>query len=240
MAPSYYEYAYAVSEEGLSAVMGLLSGLPSVLLGIAGYVLTALALYTLAKRRGINHPWLSWVPVANSWIIGSLSDQYRYVVKGENRSKRKSLLILKGINIVISVGMLVLIAGAVFAAIEGSMYGYYREEDLLADIMGPLLGVVGLAIPLLGVAIAGAVIRYMALYDIYTSMDPGNNVLFLVLSILFSVTEPFFLFFNRKKDLGMPPRRQTCPTPPVQEEPWTLQEPQRQSPEEPWEDKDYL
>ena len=32
-------------------------------------------------------------------------------------------------------------------------------------------------------------------------------LLFLVLSIVFSVTEPFFLFFNRNKDGGMPPRR---------------------------------
>mgnify|MGYP000871341546 CR=1 FL=1 len=56
-------------------------------------------------------------------------------------------------------------------------------------------------------AIAYAVIYYMALYDIFRSLDPNNCVLFLVLSIVFSVTEPFFLFFNRNKDGGMPPRR---------------------------------
>jgi hypothetical protein len=47
----------------------------------------------------------------------------------------------------------------------------------------------------------------MALYDVYRSLDPANAVLYLVLSILFSPTEPFFLFFNREKDLGMPPRK---------------------------------
>ena len=70
-----------------------------------------------------------------------------------------------------------------------------------------LVGVLGLYLPLVGVAIAYAVIYYMALYDIFKSLDPGNCVLFLVLSIVFSVTEPFFLFFNRNKDGGMPPRR---------------------------------
>ena len=39
-------------------------------------------------------------------------------------------------------------------------------------------------------------------------------MLFLVLSILFGVTEPFFLFFSRNKDDGMPPRKQ-----PVQDAP---------------------
>ena len=56
--------------------------------------------------------------------------------------------------------------------------------------------------------IAVLVIRYIAMYDLYTSCTPQNNVLFLVLSIFFSVTEPFFVFFIRNKDEGMPPRRQ--------------------------------
>ena len=67
---------------------------------------------------------------------------------------------------------------------------------------------VGLCLPMAGIAIAAAVVRYIAMYDIYTSCDPQNNILFLVLSILFSVTEPFFLFFSRNKDGGMPPRKQ--------------------------------
>ena len=65
-----------------------------------------------------------------------------------------------------------------------------------------------MCLPLIGISIAYAVFRYMALYDIYKSLDPANCVLFLVLSILFGVTEPFFLFFSRNKDDGMPPRKQ--------------------------------
>ena len=58
-----------------------------------------------------------------------------------------------------------------------------------------------------GAGIAKAVVYYMAMYDLYTSCSPENNVLFLVLSIVFRVTEPFFIFFNRNHDMGMPPRR---------------------------------
>ena len=67
----------------------LTSGIPSMLLGIASYILSSLALYALAVRRGIDKAWLSWVPVLKVWIVGSLSDQYRYVVKGQVKSKRK-------------------------------------------------------------------------------------------------------------------------------------------------------
>jgi len=72
-----------------------------------------------------------------------------------------------------------------------------------------VLGALGWVIPLMGVAIASAVFRFMALYDLYTSCDPRNSVIYLVLSILFPVTEPFFIFFNRNRDEGMPPRRET-------------------------------
>ena len=236
MAPSYFEYSYAVDDGIASAFISLLSGLPYGLLTVAGYVLTSLALYTLAKRRGINHPWLSWVPVVNCWIIGSLSDQYRYVVKGEEKSKRKILLVLNMISFLIGLAIIVLAIGAIFGIIDNSMYGAYPGDDMLEEVLAPLLGVLGLSLPLAGISIAIVVIRYMALYDIYTSMDPGNNVLFLVLSIIFGVTEPFFLFFNRNKDLGMPPRRQEHYEAPPQEPQWQPPQP----PEEPWENKDYL
>ena len=56
-------------------------------------------------------------------------------------------------------------------------------------------------------AVPLAVIRFVALYDLYASCQPGNKVLFLLLSILFGKTEAFFIFFLRNRDEGMPPRK---------------------------------
>ena len=61
-------------------------------LSILAYILQALALYTIAKRRGIRKPWLAWIPFGNSWILGSLSDQYHYVTKRTIKNRRKLLL----------------------------------------------------------------------------------------------------------------------------------------------------
>ena len=205
--------------------MGLLSNFWSVGLSIAAYVLTGLALYTLAKRRGIQKAWLSWVPVLNCWILGSLSDQYRYVVKGEVKNKRKALLILNIITWAISVAMVVVAVVMLIGIVGAAMGGGINEDAMLEMVMGPVLGILGLCLPLMGVGIATAVIHYMALYDVYTSCTPQNNVVFLVLSILFSVTEPFFLFFTRNKDDGMPPRKQ---------------EPVYEAPQEPWSNTEYL
>jgi hypothetical protein len=190
-------YIFELEEELLMLLPGLISGVPSGLFGIAAYILTALAIYRISCRRGLNNPWLAWIPVVNCWLLGSLSDQYQYVVKGENKSKRKWLIvlnILKSVLMTLAVILAVVTAGSLFA-------------DHPSEVIGLVVALLGLVVPLAAVTIALCVVRYMALYDVYRSLDPANAVLYLVLSILFSPTEPFFLFFNREKDLGMPPRK---------------------------------
>lgn len=214
--------------EMLSGFFGLLQ-IPSAVLGIASYVLTALALYTISQRRGIHKPWLAWIPVVNCWLLGSLSDQYQYVVKGVNKSKRKFLLGLSITNVVLGITIGILSVIMVVKAVFG-ISAYASDAEIVAAILSPVTTILGLCIPLFGVSIAYTIIRYMALYDVYKSLDPSNCILYLVLSILFSITEPFFLFFNREKDMGMPPRRQASPYASIQ------------NAQEPWQDepKDYL
>ena len=203
-------YAYLYEEDLIVAVISALAGgVPTGLLGVAGYILSSLAIYGISKRRGLNNPWLAWIPVVNCWLLGSISDQYRYVVKGENKSKRKVLLILSILKGVFAVAMVVMATVSVGGILGNLGRGRYMDPAglLQSNVLGPALSVLGLALPLAGVAIAYVVVRFMALYDVYKSLDPNNCVLYLVLSIVFKVTEPFFLFFNRNKDEGMPPRK---------------------------------
>ena len=204
----YNEFIYILEEYLDSGVflLNLITNSISSLWGIGMYVLTALGLYTMAKRRSISKPWLAWIPVVNCWIIGCISDPYRYVVKGPVKSKRKSLLVLTiiqmALNTIFTVTLMVTIFFGVNTAL--SVTGYNR---VMESIMVPMVITLGLLLPMIGVGIAKAVVYYMAMYDLYTSCSPENNVLFLVLSIVFRVTEPFFIFFNRNHDKGMPPRR---------------------------------
>ena len=218
---------FLFEEELLMLLPGLISGVPSSLFGLAAYILTSVAIYTVSRRRGLNKPWLAWIPVINCWLMGSLSDQYQYVVKGENKSKRKWLIVL---NVLKAVLWLLLIVLAIVAA------GMLIVDDT-REMIGMVIALLGLILPFVAVTIAFCVIRYMALYDVYRSLDPANAVLYLVLSILFSPTEPFFLFYNREKDQGMPPRKQR----PVYEEPAYRQpEPQQDYNYETVEDPEYL
>lgn len=199
-------------ESGLWLVLRSLFGMP-MLVSIATYVLTALALYTIAKRRGLKNAWLAWIPVADCWLLGSLSDQYQYVVNGQHKSKRKILLLFRILITIMWISLMGLLASLFFHTFGSILWGSMNDDQIF-QILHQAMNLLVLCLPLVGASIAYAVFRYMALYDIYKSLDPANCVLFLVLSILFGVTEPFFLFFSRNKDDGMPPRKQ-----PVQDAP---------------------
>ena len=174
------------------------------LLSIAAYILRSIGLYAIAKRRGIANPWLAWVPVAWVWVLGSISDQFRYVTKAQIKSKRKVLLAM---NIVCSVLSLVLIVLCIVNMVEMFEVGMYGSEDQLMTVaLTMVFQVLGLGALVFIVSIAYKVFYYIALYDLYTSVNPPCNVLFLVLSIVINITAPFFIFFNRKLDGGMPPR----------------------------------
>ena len=207
-----YDFTYFLQDYLDSGVflMNLITNSVSSLWGIAMYVLTSLGLYTIAKRRAISKAWLAWIPVVNCWLIGCISDQYRYVVKGQVKSKRKSLLTLTIVQMALVLAFVAALTVTIVCGVNVSMAvtGYSR---VLESIMVPAIVTLGLLLPIIGVGIAKMVVYYMAMYDLYTSCSPENNVLFLVLGIVFRVTEPFFIFFNRKNDKGMPPRRVNNP-----------------------------
>lgn len=207
-------------------------------LGVLVYVLQALALYTIAKRRGINKPWLAWIPLVNVWILGSISDQYQYVVKRQVKNKRKALL---GLNIAISALAFVIIVGFVWLLIKLVMLGITMDFgwidngnpvsdipwELVSNEIGALLLLAFSALPLMVLSIVHAVFSYMALYDVFRSCDPNNSTLFLILSLVGNVVVEgvysIFLILCKDKDLGMPPRKEepmAIPVSPVERDPW--------------------
>ena len=190
-------------------------------ISVGTYVMSSLSLYTIAKRRGIKNPWLAWIPVGNIWIMGCISDQYRYVVKGQVKNKRKWMLGLSIAMWAVYVVFFVAFGALMFAIIDDT----HATEAF--GVLG-FLGMGATFVALMGICIALTVLQYMALYDLYRSCDPNNAVLYLVLGIFVSICQIVFLFLCRKKDLGMPPRRPQ-PTEPVYTQPV---EPWENNPEE--------
>lgn len=163
-----------------------------VLLPIACYILKSLSLYTISQRRGIHNSWISWVPVFNGWMLGCISDQYRYVTRGETKRRRTALLVFPVVEVVLAIMLLVVTLIAMMLEVS--------SEDPL-NVAKLLLAAV-----LLLVRVAHFVVEQLATLDYHRSCDPENAMLFFVVGVVVSPLCPLFLFLNRNKELGMPPR----------------------------------
>lgn len=231
----YYDYYYdypAADAAASAGAAGIVAGFLGVYLlvcllafglSIAMYILQSLGMYTIADRRGIKNPWMAWLPVTNMWILGSIADQYQYVTKGQVRSRRKVLLGLD-IALVALILVLVILFVGMFVNLIFSVpeIDYMSDSEILELILTPYLSMMGVLLAIYVVAIILAVFQYICYYNLFASCDPEHKTLFTVLGILFNVTLPFFVFACRKKDLGMPPRKDAQPQPvlPPVEEPW--------------------
>ncbi len=185
---------------GVMAILVVFVLLFALAVSIGAYVLQSIGLYRIAKRRGIHKPWLAWLPVGNMWILGSISDQYQYVAKGRVRNRRKLLM---GLTIVcFAISIPVSIAESVMSIQAAMGYSGQTAASILVIVSSLVMAVV---------SVVAAVIQYIAYYDLYRSCEPGNSVLYLALSIVFSITLPVFVFVCRNKDEGMPPRKQSAP-----------------------------
>ena len=218
---------------GMALFSLLVSSVPSLLMSLAVYIATALSLYTIASRRGIHNPWLAWVPIANVWLLGCISDHYRSMARGEVKNRRKVLLGTYIALYALLIMCMVLMFGMVVDILEIGLDNLETMPDDMAlelgmSWMGSMVGMMLLCIPMMVVCVVYAIFYYIALHDIYKSCDPGNATLYLVLSILVGITLPVFLLICRKKDDGMPLPQQAQPVYEIPQ--WHPMEP----PVEPW------
>lgn len=160
---------------------------------LAAYIFKALGMYTIAEQRRIDYPWLAWVPVANGWLLGCISDQYRYVTRGESRKLRTVLVVFPVIEAVLAI--------AVFAAAAGSLIAGGEVINTATVIISILLSLVRLT---------HYMIEQAATFDLHRSCNPETAVLFLVLGLIVPGLRSVFLFANWEQELGMPPRKVTA------------------------------
>ena len=185
-----------LDEETLMMFVGIYLTILGVVLVccLVGWILRSMSLHCIARRRGIRHAWLAWIPVGSRWILGSVADQYQHLVQGKVTSRRKIMLILGAVSMVLSTVAYGFSFAQVFAGM-GVLPVEQVETAALAGVIPSMLGMV--------VGIVTLVFYHICNYDLYRSCRPNAATAFLVLGIIFAVCEPFFYLACRKKDLGM-------------------------------------
>ena len=157
------------------------------------YVFLAMGMQQIAKSRGINNPWFAWVPVLRGWLLGCISDQYRFVARGSTTHRRTWLVALPVLETVLwIISFFVGVFHLILSAEPGSAL------DTTSIVMLALLTLV---------RIAYFILENMAVYDLHRSCNPENAGLFLLLGMVIPCFRALVVYMNREKELGMPPRR---------------------------------
>lgn len=192
---SYYynELPAMPTEEGMVALGMIILGILGVILlfALVFWIIRSMSLHRIARRRGIRHAWLAWIPIGGQWILRSLSDQYQHLVQGRITSRRKLLLVLAAAGTVLGSATTVIPLVQDFLAAT-------EQIEVMWGMTGTIPAVIGWC-----VGAASLVFYHICNYDLYRSCNPQNAVVFLVVGILLPVTEPFFYLACRKKDMGM-------------------------------------
>lgn len=173
----------------LYAIFGGIMGV----LGLAMYVLTALPVSKMCKRRGIKWPMLAWVPGLYPIAMAQLSDHYHK--NAHNKNTKLTLF------------MCIAYFGAwAFAALECGLAVAMPALSRL-DHMFALVGL-GLVLLLAGVGLllcmAGVVLTYIVLFDVFRSAQPKLAILYLLLSIFVPLAWVVCLLIAHKHDKGLP------------------------------------
>lgn len=166
-----------------------------ITLSIGSHIIGGIGFYTLAKRREIPAPWLAWIPVANTFIMGALADDYNLKVRNVKTKFRYILTILMAAVLMFAIVLIPLVF--IFA---------YSAEAIYNEVVSiiPYVIITLIYFALMGVALAASVFQYISIYRIYQSCVPKHTLLFFLITIFVSYAFPFFILFLRNSDEGMP------------------------------------
>ena len=171
----------------------------SLLIGLALYLLESIGVYKMAKSAEIKNPWLSFVPVGRNWVFGTLAEKYKK--KNGTKSARFGIIlpVLEGIVLIETIALTIFTVISVKEITGYALDAVNTSAEMAPEQFMSLIPVIILYFALMAVAIAYAVVFFIALWRVYYSFDKSNATLYIVLSIIFTISVPIILFIIRNR-----------------------------------------
>ena len=189
--------ASAASISGIVMIFLLLLLGVLFLFSIVTYIIYGVSMLTIAKNRGLSGGWMAFFPFVSWFQLGKVADDIREKTTDKKSSLRVWMLICSLVTV--GIGALALLLYVIFIVV--GMFGMRTEGTAMAAMPSMLVMIVMLLLELVAFIpyIALFILQYVCLYQIYADYAPDKKVLFLILSIVFSIIFPFFLFAIRNK-----------------------------------------
>ncbi len=174
---------------------------------VLSYAFYSIGMYTISTRRGLAHPWLSWVPFISCFQLGCIADQYKLTRIGNRGIMRWVLLVLGFINAAVIVGTIVLYISITVEAVLGiASFGMLFLDEVYMNVFQQNLEQFIMAIvclPLL--CVPYWIAKIVAQYQLFKSCRPDLSVVFLIVSIIVPFVTPVLIMVCKDKDDGMVP-----------------------------------
>ncbi len=153
------------------------------------WILKAIGLSKIATDYGIQNAWLAWIPLADLYILGKVSDKIKKIWKIKN---------LGNLFLILSVVQLFFIIISIFIGILLPALELYNREIFeifaIASVIFSIVKIIFEIIINLIVTVV-LILKILAIYQIYNEyLNDDKKVLFLVLSIIFPFMQSVFLF----------------------------------------------
>lgn len=141
---NYMDQTFFAFLLGLGATFGLI-----LFVSVIGYCLLAIGLMTMARQRGLDNPWLAWIPIAQLYLLGQLIHTVDF---GKYKIENAPLVLLLGNVAVIVLGFIPVIGAIlqlaffiILAAALYKLYAMYRPENatlyLVLSIIFPSIAI---------------------------------------------------------------------------------------------------
>lgn len=175
------------------------------------YVGVSLGGSRMARKVGMNHPWMFWVPGANVYALGKLADTQASLCEGKTTKFRKKLLvwtiILASAAVIWAIALTVTTA---IAAVNGLLddSGNVIVSDFSGNtaLIGYFVALLISSLLLIVPFVIYLVVYYKSLYRIYKLYAPGGAVGFTVLSFFAEPAIPILFLILSGKDPVLPPQ----------------------------------
>lgn len=178
--------------EAMTAVFAVI-GIILLIVGILSllfWILRSIGLMTIAKNRGLNNPWIAWIPMVGVYTLGAIADDIQEKEGGHTIYR----WLLLGGNIVSW-----LLSGTAGIAGIGEMIRMFQDHyyDYPTDRFGTLIAsnifssIGGL------ISLGVFIITILCLYYLYKCYKPQSATAYTVLSVIFPFLQSIFPFAIR-------------------------------------------
>ena len=167
-------------------------------LSVTMYVLNGLAIKRMSESCGLAHGWMGFVPYASTFRLGQLAECAR---KPEGKRIPWRHLALGG-HIAVSLGSIVFFI--IYMYDFAALIAVAENAVSVGDVLNFYAGIGSASTVLNLFSLALNVVLYIVYWKIFCLFDHDRAVLYLLLSIFFSVAIPILLFAIRRRTPYIP------------------------------------